>query len=175
MKKKYLTFCIPLLAIICYVLFYLFTIPNFIFLRSDDFGYIDSLVLSLKNHKIVTSQFLEPPNLFSTFIGYALFHLTKSFYLAVIIPIFISSILTFTFIFLLFKSFYKYLHAILPTVVNITFDATGIVTSWLLFILAIYLWEKKQIALFFAIAFFAVINRQSNLVLLLFHVHSLIA
>lgn len=183
MKKNYLTIIVPIFAVICYMLFYLYSVPKFLFLRSDDFGYLDSLVISLKNHKIVTSQFLEPPNLFSTLSGYSIFKITKSIYLAVTIPLFISTVLTFTLLFLSLNKYYKYIQAImftllimtLPTVINISFDVTGIMTSWAAFILSIYLWEKRQIALFFAVVFLAAVNRQSNLVLLVFPFFSLFA
>lgn len=181
MKSKILKL-MPVIVFFLYCLFYFVSVPKFVFLRSDDFGYVDSIVLSIKHNKILTSQFLEPANLTSTTISVILYHLTNSMYLAVWIPVIVSSILLFIILYKLLKTFYSLNQSLvlsltimtLPTVLNITLDATGIAISWFLFIAAIYFWEKKNLWLFYIVCFLAVLNRQSNIILFIFPLYELV-
>lgn len=160
-------------AVLLYLLLYLVTVPKFLFLRSDDFGYLDSYLQSLKNNRITVSQFLEPYNAFSTLIFLVIYKISSSMYLSTWGMVIILSVINFTLIQYLATELLGIKRGILtaftittfPTYLNIAFDMTGIITTWTLFLIALTAWHKKNHLIFYVFAILATINRQSSIVL----------
>src|SRR3989344_5797975 len=77
-NKLYLS----LLSAGIYILLYLYILPDILILRSDDFGYLQSFLSSLKQNRLVTSNFLEPYSYFSTIVSIGLFKITGNLYVS---------------------------------------------------------------------------------------------
>lgn len=179
-NKKNLWFII--LISIIYALLYFLLLPHIVLVRSDDFGYIDSFLKSISANKIVTSDWLEPYNFFSTLLMVLVYFSTQNMYFS---TYGIQSILAFVYFVLLLYwitpkvgitkgSLISLIIVTLPLYLNISTDLTGVLATWTLVFAAIITWKKKHINLFYVLVFLAFSNRQSTLFLIVFPIYDLV-
>ena len=84
-----------ILTLVIYIGLYILLLPKFIIMRSDDWGYYESVILSIQNNKIITSDWLEPINAFFTLICWASYKVTNNFYISTLGILFIFSVVNF--------------------------------------------------------------------------------
>lgn len=149
-------------------------LPNFTIFRSDDFGYYESLLISLQSGGILRSEWLEPLNISLTAISSFLYYVSGNFYWSSLGLILALSILNFILIIYILKSYFKintsvfiaFLFCTFPVYVNKSTEFTGTLLSISLFLISLVLYQKKRVKLFYVIVLIAFANRQNAVILL---------
>lgn len=181
-KRILKLFSFILFIISSYGIYYYFLLPEFVILRSDDFGYIDSFLKSIRLNRIVTSDWLEPYNFFSTTVMMASFFLTKSMSFSTYGMQLFFSVVYLTLLFyltiprwgVLKGSVISLILVTTPVFMNISLDITGVLATWLLFLGSVIAWQRKRINLFYILAFLAFTNRPSSVALIAFPIFALV-
>lgn len=155
---------INFLAIISYCLIYLNLLPNFVILRSDDFGYVDSIIKTISNAVFSISDWIEPFNFFSTLTSASFYKITGNFYLSTYGLLFIFSVINFTLLLFIAQKAFNPLKGTVLTLFITTsliyldnsLDLTGVLPTWVLFTLSLLSWKYKYYLLFIIFSFFAI-------------------
>jgi hypothetical protein len=153
----------------------LFGLPRGFGLRSDDFGYVRSILLSLEQGGIRTYDWLAPFNAVMTGLCALLWRITGNFPVAVALYSGGAALLAFLLLFRLLAArttparaaFLSLAFALSPTFFNKAADFHGCMLTFALFLLALSAHESRRPGLFLAAAFLAFANRQSGIVLVL--------
>src|SRR3989338_6904477 len=177
-NKLYLS----LLSAGIYILLYLYILPDILILRSDDFGYLQSFLSSLKQNRLVTSNFLEPYSYFSTIVSIGLFKITGNLYVSTFGSVAFFALVNFYLILYMLISRFNLKISILtalflstfPVYLNISADMTGIMATWALFLAAVILFQRGKYFWYAIFTMLAISNRQSSIVLLVFPLYDLI-
>lgn len=150
--------------------------PRSVVLRSDDFGYVESVVAAIRGAWPPESQWLEPFNLLLPWIGAGVFAVSGSFYTATMGVVAVLAVLNSV---LLWRWLRPTLAegwagdilivaiAFTPVVLNKTIEFTGVPLSWLLLLASLLAWRARMAGWFYLSVVLGVLNRQSAVCLLL--------
>jgi hypothetical protein len=164
----------PFLAALSgYMLLYALLIPKGVYVRGDDFAYLESVTGSLARGSLYTHDFIGPRNAFLTAVGAALYSLTGNFYLSTLgaLPVFACAN------FLLLYAIFRYrlppwqaaawtaFTATFPFYLHKSLDYHGTLPTLTCFLTALLAFQSGRHALFFLAAGLAVSTRQNSLAL----------
>jgi hypothetical protein len=150
--------------------------PRSVIPRSDDFGYLESVVNAIRGEWFAGSQWLEPFNLVLPVISAALYQLTASFYTATVGLIGIVALANFVLLWRWLRPVVSLdwtgalavlAVAIGPVSLNKTVEFTGVPLGWTFFLGALLAWRARAAGLFFCLVLLGFLNRQSIVCLLL--------
>lgn len=154
--------------------YFLLGLPAWIFLKSDDFGYIRTVLGSMARGGPYLYDWLAPYSAVMTAVVASGWALTGNLPLAALGFMAASSLAAFVLLFRLlsarlspgWSSALALAFALTPTFFSKAGDIHGSIPTFALFLAALILHEERRPALFFIVAFLAFANRQSHLVLL---------
>lgn len=164
-----------LVAFLAYALGYLCLLPRQLTPRSDDFGYLDSVLLTLQSGQLANSNWLEPYNATLTALSALITHLTGDLYLGTFGVLAVLSLLNFV---LLYQALGRHVPepwralltlalATTPSYLGKTLDYTGLVPSLTLWLGAYLAFRGGYLGRYVLIGIAAFATRQSAIVLLL--------
>lgn len=152
-----------------------FLLPDFVITKSDEFGYLQSVILTIQQGRVITSDFLAPFNCALSILSGCVYILTNNFYLATSGVLFVFSLFNF---FLLkrivephvseekFASWLSFSICISPLLVYRSAEYSGVLISLTLFYLALLCHRNQRWFWFYIVVFVSYSNRQSALYLL---------
>lgn len=158
-----------------FLAFLLFALPKGLGLRSDDFGYVRSILGALERGGIHTYEWLAPFNAVMTGLCALGWRLTGSLPVTAAVYMAATACLAFVLLFRLlaaraapgWAALLTLAFAMSPSFFNKVSDFHGSVLTLALFLAALGLHEARKPGPFLAAAFLAFANRQSSIVLLL--------
>jgi hypothetical protein len=163
-----------ILGLLIYICLYILLLPKFIIMRSDDWGYYESVILTIQNKTIITSDWLEPINAFFSLICWISYSLTNNFYFSTLGILLIFSVINFILFYLLLNeklhqknaAFGALLICTFPAYLNKSVDYIQTMPVITLFLLSLFFYKKKKWLAFFLVSFIAYSTRQSAIILL---------
>ncbi len=172
-----------LVAFGLYFFIYAVLIPKGIYLRGDDFAYIESVIQSLTQGRIVTHDFIGPYNAFFTFTGVMAYRLTGNFYLSTFGVLCIFAMINFFLFYCLFRVKLGEFSSAALTLLTVTFpfylhksvDYHGSLPTWTCFLTALLAFSMGRHLLLMIAIFLAVSTRQNSIVLFVLPVYSLVS
>lgn len=173
----------PLIAgLFVYLCIYVFLMPDFVVTKSDDFGTLDSIVKSIRQGTVVTSDWFEPYYWFYTAICVFAYRITGNFYLSTYGILMLFAVLNFVLIYALFVRYtapsaaaiLTLLITLLPGYLTKSLDLVGVIPTITLALGALLLYQRNKLNIwYFLIAFFAFTNRQNMAILIVLPVYGL--
>lgn len=156
-----------------YILLYALLISKGVYVRGDDFAYLESVTGTLARGSLYTHDFIGPRNAFPTAIGAALYALTGNFYLSTLgaLPIFACA--NFLLLYAIFRhrlppwqaAAWTAFTATFPFYLHKSLDYHGTLPTLTCFLTALLAFRSGRHALFFLAAGLAISTRQNSLVL----------
>ncbi len=164
-----------LITVVIYTVIYFVLLPAMNVAGEDDFGYYENIIKLLQHKRLVTSDWLAPFSLILTLTSTSTYLVTHNFYLSTYGVMFLCSIANLILIYLLLRkrigsawsSLVSFLIVTFPTYLGPSVTYTSHVPTVTLFLLAITMYEKGRILLFFLFSTLAVANRQNMIVLMI--------
>lgn len=156
-----------------YVLLYALLIPKGVYVRGDDFAYLESVTGALARGSLYTHDFIGPRNAFLTAIGAGLYSLTGNFYLSTLgaLPFFACA--NFLLLYALFRhrlppwqaALWTAFAATFPFYLHKSLDYHGTLPTLTCFLTALMAYRSGRHVLFFLSAGLAIATRQNSLAL----------
>lgn len=149
--------------------------PHSVTLRGDDFGYVESVVATIRGEWLASSHWLEPFNFVLPVLSTAAYMLTGSFYIA---SYGVSGAIAIANFLLLWRWMRPALPpgwfgdlgiaavTLTPVCLNKTVEFTGVPLGWTLTLAALLAWRARSSGWFFFAVVLGVLNRQSAVCLL---------
>jgi len=170
-----------LVPFILYLLIYFALIFKGVYVRGDDFAYVESVVQSLASGRLITHDWLGPFNVFFTLTGVVAYSLTHHFYFSTYGILSIFSMTNFWLLivwthkrFNLIRSSWLALAIVtFPFYLHKSLDYHGCIPTLTCFLVALLCYENKRYGLMFIAIFLAVSTRQNSLFLFLLPTYSL--
>jgi hypothetical protein len=156
-----------------YILLYALLISKGVYVRGDDFAYLESVTGSLARGSLYTHDFIGPRNAFLTALGAAIYALTGNFYLSTLgaLPLFACA--NFLLLYAIFRhrlppwqaAAWTGFTATFPFYLHKSLDYHGTLPTLTCFLTALLAFRSGRHGLFFLAAGLAVSTRQNSLVL----------
>lgn len=141
----------PQIFLVLFVCLNSLVLPKQLILKNDDFGYLDSVVRSLREGQLVVSDFLEPFAITLTFLSSLSYHLTQNLWLATYGLLLIIQIALWFVIFSLSREYFTRMHAaalttgllLFPLIFGKLHEFTSVPLYWTFFFAFILCWPKR--------------------------------
>lgn len=150
--------------------------PRSVVLRSDDFGYVESVVAAIQGSWLPASHWLEPFNLILPWIGAGVFAASGSFYASTMGVVAVLAGLNLLLLWRWLRPTFPegwggdlalVALAFTPVALNKTVEFTGVPLSWLLLLASLLAWRARMVGWFYLTVVLGVMNRQSAVCLLM--------
>lgn len=141
----------PLSSFFLFALIDAFVLPGQLILKNDDFGYLDSVVRTLMEGHLVTSDFLEPFAITVTFLSSLLYKLSDNLWFATYGFLFVTHLLLWWVVLFLVRRYFteKYSSLIatglllFPLVFGKLHEFTSVPLYWTFFCAFILFWPRR--------------------------------
>lgn len=129
-----------------------FVLPGQLILKNDDFGYLDSVVRSLKEAHLVTSDFLEPFAITLTLLSSLLYRLSHNLWFATYGLLFTTHVLLWWVVLLLARRYWTEKYSgflatgllFCPLVFGKLHEFTSVPLYWLFFCVFVLCWPRRS-------------------------------
>ncbi|MDX9703013.1 MAG: hypothetical protein RBU23_08215 [Candidatus Auribacterota bacterium] len=158
--------------------------PDFVLTKSDDFGTLDSIVKTIRQGRLVTSDWFEPYYGFFTAVCVLAYKITGNFYLSSYGILMVFALLNFILIYALLvrhtdttaATLLTLFIAILPGYLSKSLDLVGVIPTITLALGALILYQLDKINwMYFLTAFLAFSNRQNMAILMFLPMYRLVS
>lgn len=160
---------------VIFTVIYTLLTPDIVIMRSDDYGYYESMIKSLANNRLIIGDWIESYNFFLTFISCLMYKNNSTFYMSTLGVLAFFSFLNFILIYYLLKFYFNndvaavltFAFCTFPVYFNKALDYTGVIPALTFVLSAVIFFKKKNYFLFFLALSISISIRQSAVVLLI--------